>query len=226
MSNAHHERKWWHPIEEGLLVIIMALLTGITFANVFVRVVFDGSILWSLEAESYLFAWLVLLGLGYLVRTKSNLGVDAVINVMNAPLRRWVGVFAALLCIIYALLLLRGAYDQVANYYNLPTLTGRIIPTGFDEMKPYDYRGYVPVDRIPMPDWLRPIWEPIFLPEGEAPYSKLPINIPYLALFLGVFWMLCRFVIGFFEIARGVSDRLISSHEVEDAIEEAAGERQ
>ncbi len=221
MSASGKPRKWWHKWEEGFLVLILALMTIITFANVFVRVVFDGSILWSLEAESYLFAWLVLFGLGYLVRTHSNLGVDAVINIMNAPARRLTGIIIALCCIAYGLLLMRGAYDQVANYYNLPTMTGRVIPTGFDEMKPYDYRGYVPVDRIPMPNWLRPIWEPIFLPEGEAPYEKLPINIPYLALILGVFWLLCRFVIAFFEIWRGVSDRLIASHEVEEAIEAA-----
>ncbi len=221
MSDAHFNRKWWHPIEEGALVLILALMTIITFANVMVRVLTKGSILWSLEAESYLFAWLVLLGLGYLVRTKSNLGVDAVINIMNDPWRRLTGIFVALCCIAYALLMMRGAYDQVANYYNLPTMSGRVIPTGFDEMKPYDYRGYVPVDRIPMPDWLRPIWEPLFLPENEPPYQKLAINIPYLALIIGVFWMLCRFVIAFFEIWRGVSDRLIASHEVEEAIEAA-----
>lgn len=195
-------------------------MVALTFINVILRGWFNSTIIWSLEATLYLFAWLVLLGLGYLVRTHSNLGVDIVINLMNAPLRRATGLVITVICIVYALLLIKGSYDFSANFYNLPTSEGRIFPTGFDDMKIRDFKGYTPVFDIPMPDWLRPIWEPTFLIEGDRPYRKLPINIPYIALFLGVFWMLVRLIIAGIQIYRGVNDRLIASHEVENTIQD------
>ncbi len=231
MLDQKNDHKWWHPIEEGIITFILALMTILISANIFFRIVPGGreSILWTTEGVSYLFAWLVILGLGYLVRTQSNLGVDVVINLLSLPTRRIFGLIAAACCIVYALLMLIGAYNYSAHLYNLPELqmseTHTWLPIGIEqEMKPYDYRGYTPVFDIPMPNWLRPIWEPIFLGEQDPPYNKLPINIPTLALFLGVFWMLCRLVIAFFQIWRGVNDRLISSHEVEDAIANASEE--
>lgn len=226
MTTNHAQKKWWHKLEETILVVILALMMAITFVNVVLRSGFNSSLLWGLEATTYLFAWLVLLGLGYLVRTHTNLGVDAVINLMNAPVRKVIGLVISVVCIVYALLLLKGAYDFSANFYNLPATEGRVIPNGLQEMKPYDYKGYTPVFDIPMPDWLRPIWEPIFLREGDAPYNKLPINIPYMALFIGVLWMFIQFIVAFFAILRGVTDRLIASHEVEDAIENLSKEGQ
>lgn len=224
MTKHSHERKWWHAIEENLLVLILATMTALTFVNVVLRNWYSSSIVWGLEATSFLFAWLVILGLGYLVRTHAHLGVDVIVNLMRPSLRRVTGLIVAVLCILYALLLVKGAYDFSANFYNLPGTEGRVFPIGFEEMKPFKLRGYTPVVDIPMPDWLRPIWEPIFLGEGEPPYNKLPINIPYAALFLGMVWMLVRFIIAFFEIWRGVTDRLIVSHEVEDVLNEMSKE--
>lgn len=224
MSAINRDRKWWHGVEETSLIIILVLMTGITFINVILRNWYNASIHWGLEATMYLFAWLVLLGLGYLIRTSTHLGVDAIVNVLSAPKRRILGLIVAAICIVYAVLLLKGAYDYTANFYNLPSTEGRLIPTGLQEMKPYHNKGYTPVFDIPMPEWLRPIWEPIFLNEGDAPYHKLPQNIPLLALFFGVLWMTIRFVFSFVDIYRGVSDRLIASHEVEDAIDNLAKE--
>ena len=220
------QKKTWHKIEETLLVIILALMTMLTFINVILRSWFNAALLWGLEATTYLFAWLVLLGLGYLVRTRAHLGVDAVINLFNAPLRKSAGLIVTVICIIYALLLLKGAWDFSANFYNLPATEGRIIPNGLQDMKIQNFKGYVTVFDIPMPDILRPILEPVFLLPEDPPYRKLPINIPYFALFVGVLWMLIRFVFAGVEIARGVADRLIASHEVEEALEQLEKQEQ
>ena len=45
--------------EELLMVILLALMTGITFANVVARYVFNENLLWALEATVFLFAWFV-----------------------------------------------------------------------------------------------------------------------------------------------------------------------
>lgn len=141
MSNAS-PRSLLMRIEETLLALILALMCGLTFYNVVLRGWFNGQFLWGLEATLYLFAWLVLLGLGYLTRTKAHLGVDALINLMSNPVRMVVGVIIGICCIIYALLLLKGAYDFVANYYNLPRTIGRVIPEGFEEMRLQNYQGF------------------------------------------------------------------------------------
>ena len=49
-------------------------MTLVTFANVVARYVFNDNILWALETTVFLFAWLVLLGACYGVKTSLHLG--------------------------------------------------------------------------------------------------------------------------------------------------------
>ena len=46
------------------------------------------NLLWALEVTVFLFAWLVLLGASYAVKTRAHLGVDVLIELAPAPLRR------------------------------------------------------------------------------------------------------------------------------------------
>ena len=48
--------------EEGLIAVLLAMMTVITFANVVARYLFNANLLWALEATGFLFAWLVLIG--------------------------------------------------------------------------------------------------------------------------------------------------------------------
>lgn len=86
----------------------------LTFANVIARYVFNSNILWALEVTVFLFAWLVLLGASYAVKVHAHLGVDAVINMLPEGVRRTLGLIAAAACIIFSLLMLKGAYDYWA----------------------------------------------------------------------------------------------------------------
>ena len=78
-------------VEEALIALILGVMTIITFTNVILRYVFQTGLSWGLEATSFLFAWLVLLGMSYAVKVTGHLGVDAVINILPRPVRRVLG---------------------------------------------------------------------------------------------------------------------------------------
>lgn len=206
-------------LEETAIAVILGLMTIITFINVVLRYGFNTGVIWGLEAVSILFAWLVLFGISYAVKTTSHLGVDAVTNLVPTPVRRALAIITAVLCIFYAVLLLKGAWDYWANFANLPQTTGRWFPTGLEEMKRTSYRSWYEVVDIPMPDWLRFI-EPM-INEGEA-YDKLPRFIPYFILPFGVALLLFRFLQAGWRVWTGAQDSLIVSHEAEDAVEDVA----
>ena len=119
-------------------------------------------------------------------------------------------------CLIYALLLLKGAWDYWAPFAGLDATTGRWFPTGFANSRD---QAWYETEQIPMLDWLRFI-EPVFN-QGEA-YEKLPRFIPYSILPFGAALILFRLIQATLRILRGTQDSLIVSHEAEDAVDEAA----
>ena len=206
-----------NEIEETAIAVLLGLMTLITFVNVVLRYGFNTGLIWGLEAVTFLFAWLVLFGLSYAVKVTAHLGVDALINFFSPNLRRIVALIAAAICIIYAALLLKGAWDYWANFANLPQTTGRWFPTGLEEMRRTSYRGWYEVVDIPLPEFLRWI-EPI-MNEGEH-YEKLPRFIPYFILPFGMALLLFRFVQATLRLISGQAASLIVSNEAEDAIED------
>jgi C4-dicarboxylate transporter DctQ subunit len=204
-------------VEETLIAAILGAMTLITFANVVARFGFNSNILWALEATTFLFAWMVLLGASYCVKIKAHLGVDAVVNLFKPNVRRIFGLVSGGLCVIYALLLLKGGWDYWAPFAELPITSGRVIPTGFE---PVRGQGWYEVNDIDMPAFLNPFFANIFN-EGE-PYEKIPRLIPYAVMPLSMALLLFRFMQATWRIKTGEIENLIASHEVEDQIAEAA----
>ena len=243
MSDALHTRsrlgRFVNELEETFIALILGAMTVITFINVVLRYGYNSGLIWGLEATTILFAWLVLFGISYAVKTTAHLGVDAITNAMPDGARKLVTLPAALICIIYAFLLLKGAWDYWANFANLPQTTGRWFPTGFEEMKRTSYRGWYALVDTPMPanvpihisfygiviiDGTLPFgifsdWLADSMNEGEA-YEKLPRFIPYFILPFGMALLLFRFVQAFVRLATGKSESLIVSHEAEDQVDE------
>ena len=208
---------WTNEIEETAIAILLGLMTLITFANVVLRYGFNTGLIWGLEATTFLFAWLVLFGISYAVKVTAHLGVDAVINLLSPKLRRWVTIVAAAVCVAYAALLMKGAWDYWANFANLPQTTGRWFPTGFEEMRRTSYRGWYEVIDIAFPEWLR--WIQPMMNDGDN-YEKIPRFIPYFILPFGMALLLFRFMQVFVRLLSGQEASLIVSHEVEEAIAE------
>ncbi|MGB3317129.1 MAG: TRAP transporter small permease [Albidovulum sp.] len=202
-----------NEFEETVIAVILGLMTVITFTNVVLRYVFNSSLIWGLELTSALFAWLVLFGMSYAVKVTAHLGVDAVINLLPHRGRRILALAAAVCCLAYAFLLMKGAWDYWAPFGGFEQTGGRWFPEGF--IKTRDQAWYE-TEQIPMVDWLRFI-EPMFN-QGEA-YEKLPRFIPYLMLPIGCALLLFRLLQASWGIVTGTRDSLIVSHEAEDAVE-------
>lgn len=186
-------------IEETLIALLLGLMTIVTFANVVARYVFNSNLLWALETTVFLFAWLVLIGASYVVKIGGHLGVDSIVRALPAGARKAAGLFAAAVCIAFALLLLKGSWDYWSPFI------GR--------------QAWYEVNDIRMPDWLRFI-EPI-LNENE-PYEKLPRFIPYAVLPVSMALLLFRFLEAGWSILKGTSELMIQSHEAEEMVAEAA----
>ncbi|MEM6940622.1 MAG: TRAP transporter small permease [Pseudomonadota bacterium] len=201
-------------IEETCIALLLGLMTIITFINVVLRYGFNTGLIWGLEVTTFLFAWLVLFGMSYAVKVTAHLGVDAVINLFSAGPRKLLALLAGAVCVIYAALLMKGAWDYWAPFAGLDVTSGRWFPTGFTPTR--DQAWYEVID-TPIPEWLRFI-EPI-MNEGEE-YEKLPRFIPYAMLPFGVALLLLRFIQAFIRVAQDRQKGFIVSHEVEDALED------
>ncbi len=211
----HRARSFFDRIEETLIAVILGLMTLITFINVVERKFFASGILWGLEATVFLFAWLVLLGASYLVKTNAHLGVDALIEMASPRLRRLMALFSVAVCIAFSFLLLKGAWDYWANFANLPQTTGRWFPTGFQGH--FRAKGWYEVADIPMPGFLA--WMKDVFNGGEA-YEKMPRMIPYVVLPLSMALLLYRYLQAAWRVWTGRADRIVASHEMEDEVEE------
>ncbi|MDZ4096142.1 MAG: TRAP transporter small permease [Paracoccaceae bacterium] len=204
-----------HEFEETAIALILGLMTIVTFVNVILRYVFNASLIWGLEVTLMLFAWLVIFGISYAVKVTAHLGVDAVTGLLPARGKRIAALLSALACLIYALLLLKGAWDYWAPFAGLEQTTGRWFPTGFDP-KTRDRAFYI-TEQVPMPGLLR--FLEAWINQGET-YDKLPRVVPYLILPVGMALFLFRLIEATGEIVQGKRASLIVSHEAEDAVED------
>ncbi|PIE11693.1 MAG: TRAP transporter permease DctQ [Rhodobacterales bacterium] len=231
MSN-HTSQNWIDGIEETLIAAILGLMTLVTFVNVVLRYLFNESLIWGLEVVLILFAWLVLLGMSYAMKKTAHLGVDAITSLLAPSPRRVVAVIAGLACVLYAALLMKGAWDYWAPFAGLQPTTGRFIPGiesigGTEGFKLAEGvftegvrdRAFYVTDQVPMPGILR--WLEGAINYGEE-YEKLPRVVPYLVLPFGAGLFLLRCVQALIAVIRGVRDSLIVSHEAEEAVAEAA----
>lgn len=190
-------------IEETAIAVMLGLMTLITFANVVARYVFNSNILWQLEATVFLFAWLVLFGVSYSVKITAHLGVDVIINMLSPPARRAAGLLSVAICLAFCLLMLKGGWDY---WWKFATKA-----------------SFLEVNDIPMPGFLQFLAD--ITNDGE-PYEKIPRYIPYFILPFGMALLTFRFLQAGKRILSGETDRVIASHEAEDAVEEVAAKRE
>ena len=190
--------RWVNDIEETFIAVILGLMTLVTFANVVARYVFNDNILWALEVTVFLFAWLVLVGASYCVKTSAHLGVDLIINALSPAPRRILALVAVSACIVFSVLLLIGAWQYWEPFIGK--------------------RAWYQVDDIVMPEFLQFLAD--WLNEGER-YDKMPRFIPYFGLPLGIALLTFRFIQAGWRIFTGKQVLVIASHEAEDMLHAA-----
>lgn len=120
-------RRVWERLEEGLIALLLAAMTILTFTQVVLRYGFNSGFVWALETTTYLFGWLILFGISYCVRVHAHIGIDLLVKALSEGARRLVGLIAIALCLLYAGLMAYGSWGYIERLMKLG-ITAEDIP--------------------------------------------------------------------------------------------------
>jgi C4-dicarboxylate transporter DctQ subunit len=95
--------------EELFMAASLAFMTVLTFVQAVLRYLFDSGFVWSLEATTYTFGWLVLVGMSYGVRTRAHIATDILTRRLPANLARIVALTALVVSLVYCALMIFGS---------------------------------------------------------------------------------------------------------------------
>ncbi len=100
-------------LEETFMIVALAFMTVLTVVQVVLRYGFSESLVWSLEATMYTFAWLVLIGMSYGVRTEAHIVVDLVTSRLTPGGARVFAAIALICGLAYCALMIYGSSQFV-----------------------------------------------------------------------------------------------------------------
>lgn len=201
---------WFFPerlarFEENVLAVLLGLITFVAFTQVVARYGFNTGWSGALEFQRILFAWLILFGMSYGVRTGAHLGVDALIRPMPTPIFRALAIFGALACLAYAMALL------TASWLNL---LGAQAKGGAVAYWALNWRTGLGLDELRYPEIVQ---------ETFGAQERVQRWIAYLILPTGLALFAYRSVQAMIEIVRGSRQLIIAGHEAEALVEENRG---
>ena len=114
-------------LEETFMVVALAFMTVLTVVQVVLRYGFGTGFVWSLEVTTYTFAWLVLIGMSYGVRTEAHIAVDLVTSRLSPSGARVTAAIALFCALAYCALMIYGSSQFVDRLMTLGT-NARDIP--------------------------------------------------------------------------------------------------
>jgi C4-dicarboxylate transporter, DctQ subunit len=100
-------------LEEAFMIVALTFMTVLTVVQVVLRYGFATGLVWSLEATTYAFAWLVLIGMSYGVRTEAHIAVDLVTSRLTPGAARVFAVIALACGLVYCALMIYGSSQFV-----------------------------------------------------------------------------------------------------------------
>jgi len=126
-------------LNRALLMLLLALMAILVFANVVLRYTTGDSIVWAEELSRYLMIWLTFLGAGLVLRYGGHLAIDNLQNVVSAGIGRLLRALIVLCIAGFALamiwlgsLYILRAWDQTTPVMELPFgLVYSALPVGF-----------------------------------------------------------------------------------------------
>src|SRR5687768_4641449 len=114
-------------LEETFMIVALTFMTVLTVVQVILRYGFSTGWVWSLEATTYTFAWFVLVGMSYGVRTEAHIAVDLVASRLGPGGARLFAAIALAAGLSYCALMLYGSSQFVGRLMTLAT-NARDIP--------------------------------------------------------------------------------------------------
>jgi C4-dicarboxylate transporter DctQ subunit len=113
---------WIERWEQGLIALLLAVMTLTTFVQVVARYVFNYSFVWALEFTTFLFGGLIFLGISYGIRVGAHIGIDALVRLLAPGTARAVAAVATVLCMVYAGIVFVGGWVYVGKMYDIGIL--------------------------------------------------------------------------------------------------------
>ena len=109
------------------MITALTFMTLLTVVQVVLRYGFGTGLVWSLEATTYTFAWLVLIGMSYGVRTEAHIAVDLLTSRLTPSGARVTAVVALVCGLAYCALMIYGSSQFIERLMALGT-NARDIP--------------------------------------------------------------------------------------------------
>jgi len=189
-------------LEESILAFFLSAITIIAFVQVVLRYGFNLSLGGALELTSIIFAWLILFGMSYGIRTSAHLGVDVFIRMLPGPAFRVVAVFGALATVLYAVILFSSDW---LSFFGARSKGGAVIY--WSKM----YQLSLGLEDVKFPSW---IYEPLGWDERVKRW------VAYLILPIGLSLLGFRALQATIAIIKGDRELIIASHEAEELVAE------
>ena len=189
-------------LEDNLLVLLMVLLTVVSFGQVIARYGFNTGWSAALEFTMVTFSWLILVGMSYGIKRSSHLGVDILVKAVPKPIARWLTIFCAGTGLIYGLILLDASWLQAVG---VETRSGAI------EYWAKMYKINIGTEELRWPVWVQDTFDVKDRVQRWLVLIILPISLAMLSF---------RSLQAMVQIYRGERDMVIAGHEAEDLVNE------
>ena len=198
----HYYPKAVEKLEDNLLIILMALLTIVSFTQVVARYGFNTGWSAALEFTMTTFSWLILIGMSYGIKRSSHLGVDILLKVVSKPVARWLAIFGAASGLIYGLILLDASWLKAVG---IETRSGAI------EYWSKMYKVNIGTEELRWPIWIQETFGVKDRVQRWVVLIILPISLALLCY---------RSLQAMVQIYRGEREIVIAGHEAEELVSE------
>jgi TRAP-type C4-dicarboxylate transport system permease small subunit len=102
---------WIARLETTAVVLLVTLLTAVTFAQVITRYVLNDPLIWSEEVARYLFVWVSMIGAALAMRQGGHFGLDLLIRPIP-KLKPILGPLVTLVVVAFLVILLKTGIDE------------------------------------------------------------------------------------------------------------------
>ena len=188
--------------EDNLLIILMALLTVVSFSQVIARYGFNTGWSGALEFSMVLFSWLILVGMSYGIRRSSHLGVDILLKAIPKPIAKWLAIFGASTGLVYGLILLDASWLKAVG---VDTRSGAI--DYWSKM----YKINIGTEELRWPVWIQETFGVQDRVQRWLVLIILPISLALVSF---------RSLQAMYEIYRDDREMIIAGHEAEELVKD------
>jgi TRAP-type C4-dicarboxylate transport system permease small subunit len=124
-------------LEESLLVLLLATMSLLIGAQIFMRYVMGASLTWSEELARYCFIWATHVGVAYAVRKHMNISVTLGADMLPDRYRGYLNILAYVIFGVFAALVVKEGFFLMQKIFGFGQKSSSLgIPMGFVYMAP------------------------------------------------------------------------------------------